>query len=53
MCYFICTIFGFIKFVLYLLHNDEKHFYIDYILYKFDKTKIAFEKYCPINTKLL
>ena len=36
----------------YLLHDNETLSYIEYALYRLDKTKIAFENYCPIDAKL-
>ena len=36
----------------YVLHNDEMLRYIEHALYKLEKTKIAFEQYRPINSKL-
>ena len=36
----------------YLLHNNKTLFYIDYTLYRLDKTKIAFENHYSINVKL-
>lgn len=36
-----------------LPHNNEILFYINHVLYRFDKTKIAFENHSLINTKLL
>ena len=38
--------------VQYLLHNNKTVFYIEYILFKFDKRKITFENYCLIDAKL-
>lgn len=46
------TIFDFIMFVQYLLHNNETFFYIDHALSRLSKTKIIFENYCLIDTKL-
>ena len=50
--YYICAIFYFTILAQYLLYNNKKLFYIKYTLYRFDKIKIAFKKYCPIHVKL-
>ena len=39
-------------FIQYLLHNNKIFVYIEYILYKLDKIKIAFENHCFIDAKL-
>lgn len=36
----------------YLLHNDKTLLYIDYTLYRLDKTRITFKNHCPIDAKL-
>ena len=36
----------------YLLHDKKKLRYIEHTLYKLEKTKIAFEQYLPIDSKL-
>lgn len=38
--------------VQYILHNEETFCYIEYVLYKLEKTKIIFEQYELINSKL-
>lgn len=50
--YYIYTNHDFIILAQYPLHNNETLFFMEYTLYRLDKTKIAFENYCPINTKL-
>ena len=46
------TIFNFTKLAQYLLHNNEILFYLEHALYRLDKTKIIFENYCLIDSKL-
>lgn len=49
--YCIRSIFNFIIFAQYPLHNNEAHFYLDHTLYKLDKIKIAFVNHYSINVK--
>ena len=44
--------FDFTMLAQYVLHNDETLCYIEHVLYKIEKTKIAFEHYRPIDSKL-
>ena len=46
------AIFDFTLLTQYLLHNNETFFYMEYALYRLDKTKMTFENHCPINIKL-
>lgn len=46
------TILDFTILAKYLLYNNQTLSYMDHTLYRLDKTKIAFENHCPINTKL-
>ena len=50
--YYTYGIFDFTMLANYLSHDNETIFYMDYALYKLDKTKIEFENYCPIDIKL-
>lgn len=50
--HWICAILDFIILAQYLLYNNKTLSYIEYLLYRLDKTKILFEKYCSINTKI-
>ncbi len=36
----------------YLSHDNETLSYMEYALYRLDKTKIAFKNHCPIDAKL-
>ena len=36
----------------YILHNEETLRYIEHVLYRLEKTKIAFEQHWPIDSKL-
>lgn len=49
-----CTyaILDFTMLVQYLSHNDKTLSYMDYALYRLDKTKIIFENHCLIDIKL-
>ncbi len=49
-----CTraILDFTMLAQYLSHNDKTLSYIEHILYRFHKTKIEFENYCSIDSKL-
>lgn len=46
------TIPDFIMLAQYVLHDEEILRYIEHVLYKLKKTKIAFEQYRPNNSKL-
>ncbi len=50
--YFAYAILDFTILTQYPLYNDKTLFYMKYALYGLDKTKITFENYCLINTKL-
>ena len=50
--YCIYAILNFIILAQYPLYDNKIFFYMDYALYRLDKTKITFENYCPINVKL-
>ncbi len=45
-------ILDFTMFALYVLYDDKMLQYIKYVLYKLEKTNIAFENYRPIDPKL-
>lgn len=49
--YYTYTIFKFIILHFYLLRNNKTLFYIEHILYKFNKINIAFENHRPIDLK--
>ena len=51
--YYVRTIFDLIMLTQYLSYNNETLFYMLHVLYRLDKTKIAFENHCPINVKLI
>ncbi len=36
----------------YVSYDEETHRYMEHALYRLEKTKIAFEQYRPINSKL-
>ena len=46
------TIFNFTMLAQYVLYDNKIIWYIEYVLYRPEKTKIAFEKHWPINPKL-
>ncbi len=46
------AIFDFIILAQYNLYDEETLCYIEHVLYKLEKTKIAFEQYWPIDSKL-
>ena len=46
------AILDFTMLAQYPSHNDETLSYTDHALYRFDKTKIAFENHRPIDAKL-
>ncbi len=46
------AILDFTMLAQYPLHDDKTLFYMEHVLYRLDKTKIAFENYRPINAKL-
>lgn len=46
------TILDFIMLAVYVLHNQKMLRYIEYILYRCEKTKITFEQYQFIDSKL-
>lgn len=41
----------FIILAQYILYDEEMLNYIDYTLYRLEKTKLLFEQYWPINSK--
>ncbi len=45
-------ILNFIILAQYVSYNEETLYYIEYVLYRLEKTKIAFEQYRPIDSKL-
>ena len=50
--YYTCVILNFTMLACYLLHNNKIFSYIEYILYRLDKTKIVFKDYYLIDAKL-
>ena len=50
--YYTRAILDFTMLAQYLLHNNKRLFYMEHALYRFDKTKIAFENHYSINVKL-
>ena len=49
---FVQAILDFTILAWYILHDNETLRYIDYALYRLEKTKIAFEHHRPIDSKL-
>ena len=50
--YYTIAILDFTILAQYILHNEEMLRYMEHVLYRLEKTKIAFEQYWPINSKL-
>lgn len=50
--YYTCVILDFTLFTQYLLYDKTLLFYIDHVLYKFNKTKILFMNHYLIIAKL-
>lgn len=50
--YYNCAILDFTMLVWYLLHNNKIFNYIEFVLYRLNKTKIIFKNYCQIEAKL-
>ena len=46
------TILDFIILAQYILYNNKTLYYMEHALYKLENTKIAFEYYWPIKSKL-
>ena len=46
------AILDFIMLAQYVLHDNKMLHYIEHALYRLKKTKIAFEHYWPIDSKL-
>lgn len=46
--YYACTILDFSLLTEFALHKNKTLLYMDYALYRLDKSKIAFENYHPI-----
>ena len=46
------AILDFTMLAQYISHNEETLCYMEHVLYRLEKTKIAFEQHWPINSKL-